>query len=200
MTDSIYKEFENSFYNPDDNDKKPGDNDNWKSIQKGFKLVETAANEIVENITEEITRVADSVYDLNVKVDAAPPIFQQIGGGSFNSGTFAAHSTDYQEIASITNIDVLKSYLRTHMNEQIAAILFLVPGEAYNVNYDLDIAPVFTYSSGGGTYHNQLIMFSNIDNITGVAWRIINRTGSAYTISNVFGGASVMVGFVRLAY
>lgn len=31
-----YDEYKNDYYNPDDNDKKPGENENWKMIQKGF--------------------------------------------------------------------------------------------------------------------------------------------------------------------
>lgn len=33
---AYYDEFENKYYNPDDSGKKPGENDNWRSIQEGF--------------------------------------------------------------------------------------------------------------------------------------------------------------------
>ena len=62
MTESIYKEYENKYYNPDDNDKKPGDNDNWKSIQKGFHDIgatqlETSAGLTLGKGTEDETSV-----------------------------------------------------------------------------------------------------------------------------------------------
>lgn len=51
MTESIYKEFENKYYNPDDNDKRPGDNDNWKSIQEGFSKISTTQLETSKGLT-----------------------------------------------------------------------------------------------------------------------------------------------------
>ena len=51
MTDSIYKEYKNKYYNPDDNDKKPGENDNWKSIQEGFHRIGTTQLETSEGLT-----------------------------------------------------------------------------------------------------------------------------------------------------
>lgn len=51
MTESIYKEYENKYYNPNDNDKKPGDNDNWKSIQKGFHDIGSTQLETTEGLT-----------------------------------------------------------------------------------------------------------------------------------------------------
>ena len=62
MTESIYKEYENKYYNPNDNDKRPGDNDNWKSIQKGFhdigeKQLETSAGLTLGKGTKDETSV-----------------------------------------------------------------------------------------------------------------------------------------------
>lgn len=51
MTESIYKEYQNKYYNPNDNDKKPGDNDNWKSIQKGFHDISEKQLETSEGLT-----------------------------------------------------------------------------------------------------------------------------------------------------
>ena len=51
MTESIYTEYENKYYNPTDNDKKPGDNDNWKSLQKGFYLIGHTQVETTEGLT-----------------------------------------------------------------------------------------------------------------------------------------------------
>lgn len=42
---NYYDEYENQFYNPDDDDAKPGANLNWKKIQRGFKRVEGATAE-----------------------------------------------------------------------------------------------------------------------------------------------------------
>lgn len=51
MTDSIYKEYRNKYYNPNDNDKKPGDNDNWKSIQEGFHRIGSTQLETSAGLT-----------------------------------------------------------------------------------------------------------------------------------------------------
>lgn len=51
MTESIYKEYQNKYYNPNDNDKKPGDNDNWKSIQEGFYRIGSTQLETSEGLT-----------------------------------------------------------------------------------------------------------------------------------------------------
>lgn len=51
MTESIYKEYENKYYNPTDNDKRPGDNDNWKSIQEGFHRIGSTQLETSEGLT-----------------------------------------------------------------------------------------------------------------------------------------------------
>lgn len=51
MTESIYKEYQNKYYNPNDNDKKPGDNDNWKSIQEGFHRIGSTQLETSAGLT-----------------------------------------------------------------------------------------------------------------------------------------------------
>ena len=51
MTNSIYNEYLNKYYNPNDDNKKPGDNDNWKSIQKGFHLIGSTQLETTEGLT-----------------------------------------------------------------------------------------------------------------------------------------------------
>lgn len=51
MTESIYNQYSNKYYNPNDNDKKPGDNDNWKSLQKGFYQISHSQVETTEGLT-----------------------------------------------------------------------------------------------------------------------------------------------------
>ena len=51
MTESIYSQYSNKYYNPTDNDKKPGDNDNWKSLQKGFYQIGHTQVETTEGLT-----------------------------------------------------------------------------------------------------------------------------------------------------
>ena len=36
-----YYEFNNKYYNPDSYAKKPGENENWKMLQRGFKKIES---------------------------------------------------------------------------------------------------------------------------------------------------------------
>lgn len=48
---AYYDEFENKYYNPDDNDKKPGQNENWKMIQKGFSKISSTQLETTEGLT-----------------------------------------------------------------------------------------------------------------------------------------------------
>lgn len=51
MTESIYTKYLNKYYNPNDDNKKPGDNDNWKSIQKGFHSIGSTQLETSEGLT-----------------------------------------------------------------------------------------------------------------------------------------------------
>lgn len=41
---NYYDEYRNSYYNPDDVEEQPGDNQNWKLIQKGFKNLQKEIN------------------------------------------------------------------------------------------------------------------------------------------------------------
>lgn len=63
-----YDEYRNSFYNPDDStgaSDKPGDNANWKAIQKGFYLMSNVAETAAELIDELRGKMAIPLFDAN---------------------------------------------------------------------------------------------------------------------------------------
>lgn len=49
---NYYNQYRNSLYNPDEDDRKPGLNDNWKQIQKGFYQVEAQQEAQDSRMTE----------------------------------------------------------------------------------------------------------------------------------------------------
>lgn len=77
---AYYDEYDNDLYNPDDghDSKLPGDNANWKAIQKGFKAVEDDITDLddrlivtesnVENLTERVEVLEGDVNDLTSTV------------------------------------------------------------------------------------------------------------------------------------
>ena len=51
MTENLYTQYANKYYNPNDDGKKPGDNENWESIQKGFYKIGTSQLETTGGLT-----------------------------------------------------------------------------------------------------------------------------------------------------
>lgn len=84
MTESIYKEYQNKYYNPNDNDKKPGDNDNWKSIQEGFYRIGSTQLETSEGLTvgvggdNEETLSADELKHIKTALENIPEDYQDL--------------------------------------------------------------------------------------------------------------------------
>lgn len=88
MTESIYKEYENKYYNPNDNDKRPGDNDNWKSIQKGFHDIGSTQLETSEGLTlGKGTEDETSVTAAELKEIKNPTQLETSGGLTLGKGT-----------------------------------------------------------------------------------------------------------------
>lgn len=57
-----YEEYRNDFYNPDDStgaSDKPGDNANWKAIQKGFYEMQSAAAPVIE-VVQSIIEIGEN--------------------------------------------------------------------------------------------------------------------------------------------
>lgn len=111
MTESIYKEYENKYYNPNDNDKRPGDNDNWKSIQKGFHRVgstqlETSAGLTLGKGTEDETSVTAGELE-EIK---NPTQLETSGGLTLGKGTVDEVSVTAAELSNaIESTDIARS-------------------------------------------------------------------------------------------
>lgn len=126
MTESIYKEFENKYYNPDDNDKRPGDNDNWKSIQKGFHDIGTTQLETSAGLTigkgteDEVSLSAQEL--LNIK----------------NSGVFKIR--DAQFIFSSADVSAIpgvsgKCQVARGTKKLVISDNTLTPNDVYRITY-----------------------------------------------------------------
>lgn len=109
MTESIYKEYENKYYNPNDNDKRPGDNDNWKSIQKGFhdiseKQLETSAGLTLGKGTEDETSVtATELEEIKNPTQLETSGGLTLGKGTENETTVTA--AELEQMKNAGNID-----------------------------------------------------------------------------------------------
>lgn len=115
MTESIYKEYQNKYYNPNDNDKRPGDNDNWKSIQEGFHRIgstqlETTAGLTLGKGTEDETSV--TAAELEAMKAGGIALEQLIAGGSLPAMTINA--------GGYTFVDITSHIISIHYNKFIA--------------------------------------------------------------------------------
>ena len=105
MTESIYKEYQNKYYNPNDNDKRPGDNDNWKSIQKGFHDIgatqlETSAGLTLGKGTEDETSVTASELAAMFKINPDWVIVTGISAFTINANSDYVYTTHNTQLAT----------------------------------------------------------------------------------------------------
>lgn len=177
MTESIYKEFENKYYNPDDNDKRPGDNDNWKSIQKGFHDIgttqlETSAGLTLGKGTKEETSV--TAAELMSVLSSVKPIIVKGFGLTFTGDAGYIYGNIVG--ASLTGLKPNTIY----------HILSIVPNYLYRDSNPL-LAISFASNTGEFTTDNNGGVDLSQNNIVSV---------SAYAksqVSNVSGGASIYI-------
>lgn len=102
MTESIYKEYQNKYYNPNDNDKKPGDNDNWKSIQEGFHRIGSTQLETTEGLTlGKGTEEETSVTAAELEEIKNPTQLETSGGLTLGKGTADEVSVTAAELEEI---------------------------------------------------------------------------------------------------
>ena len=104
MTESIYNQYFNKYYNPNDNDKRPGDNDNWKSIQKGFHDIsttqlETSAGLTLGKGTEDETNLSAG----ELKEIKNPSQLETSGGLTLGKGTEHETNLSAGELKEIKN-------------------------------------------------------------------------------------------------
>lgn len=112
MTESIYKEYQNKYYNPNDNDKRPGDNDNWESIQKGFHRIgstqlETSAGLTLGKGTEDET----SVTAAELKEIKNPTQLETSGGLTLGKSTADEVSVTAAELATLKSGGIADFFL-----------------------------------------------------------------------------------------
>lgn len=159
MTESIYKEFENKYYNPDDNDKRPGDNDNWKSIQEGFSKISTTQLETTEGLTlgkgtEDETSVTAAEL-AQLKGGKIADFFVIGTTGSEISETIAANTTT--EKVLFTNSE----FKRAIPSNASGIYTIGVIGSVDNHNNYLQIPPVRVYTKLNNIPSNNNIPITN---------------------------------------
>ena len=99
---AYYDEFENKYYNPDDNDKKPGQNENWKMIQKGFSKIGSTQLETTEGLTlGKGTDDEESLTASELKEIKNPSQLETTGGLTLGKGTAAEESLTAGELQTI---------------------------------------------------------------------------------------------------
>lgn len=118
MTESMYKEFENKYYNPDDKGKKPGDNENWQSIQEGFYKIGTTDLETSGSLTlgkgteDEETLTAAELKEMKEGGGGySIPIFTYSGESSGTSLILNLDSVIYTKSNNIDNYLTAKGHL-----------------------------------------------------------------------------------------
>jgi hypothetical protein len=191
MTENIYKEYQNKYYNPNDNDKKPGDNDNWKSIQKGFhdiseKQLETSAGLTLGKGTEDETNVTARELKAMKRAEGQPIVV-----GGFDIAWPFQTINPYAAVSFEYTFNDLTKIIQWMKDSGAIQFYLIAPAVRTAVNANtakLDYVPVFTLGESHSYYLNR----SQIDTLTGFAINVINRTGE--TVSEGYStGSSVYV-------
>ncbi len=88
MTENLYTQYANKYYNPNDDGKKPGDNENWESIQKGFSRIGSTQLETSEGLTlGKGTEDETSVTAAELEEIKNPTELETSGGLTLGKGT-----------------------------------------------------------------------------------------------------------------
>lgn len=185
MTESIYKEFENKYYNPNDNDKKPGDNDNWKSIQEGFHRIgstqlETSAGLTLGKGTED--EVSLTPAELEAMKAGGIGEEQLIAGGSLPTMTIAAGGYTFVDITSLINSAYYNKFLAEMGNDRSGLLKLYLTGMVPAL-----VSCIFDVSTANNTLSQNF--YSN--GFTGLYIRVINPSSDPITVSGSPGGFAV---------
>lgn len=112
MTENLYTQYANKYYNPNDDGKKPGDNENWESIQKGFHRIgstqlETSAGLTLGKGTEDET----SVTAAELKEIKNPTQLETSGGLTLGKSTADEVSVTAAELATLKSGGIADFFL-----------------------------------------------------------------------------------------
>lgn len=105
-----YDEFENKYYNPDDNAKKPGDNENWKMIQKGFSKISSTQLETSEGLT--LGKGTDDEESLTAEEMTAVKNGNFTGQITTTAGLTLGKGTENEVSLSAAELTALKALLQ----------------------------------------------------------------------------------------
>ncbi len=104
MTENLYTQYANKYYNPNDDGKKPGDNENWESIQKGFSRIGSTQLETSEGLTlGKGTEDETSVTAAELEEIKNPTELETSGGLTLGKGTADEVSVTAAELTAMKN-------------------------------------------------------------------------------------------------
>lgn len=107
---AYYDEFENKYYNPDDDAKKPGQNENWKMIQKGFSKISSTQLETSEGLTlGKGTDDEESLTASELEEIKNPSQLETSGGLTLGKGTADEESLTASELEELKNPSQLET-------------------------------------------------------------------------------------------
>ena len=106
MTENLYTQYENKYYNPNDDGKEPGDNENWESIQKGFSRITSTQLETSEGLTlGKGTEDETSVTAAELEELKNPTQLETSGGLTLGKGTEDETSVTAAELEELKNAE-----------------------------------------------------------------------------------------------
>lgn len=191
MTESIYKEYENKYYNPNDNDKKPGDNDNWKSIQKGFHDISTTQLETSAGLTlgkgteDETSVTAAELAQMKQGGSVSRFIPEiQMHTNAITPGAHAEYAVLTEKVTEIKEVltELFNDGYRTFRFELVITsgygdITKIFPG---NFSILIDYFPA-------GVNYAKLDTLSDIDKISSASFGLYNAKSTDVTVNSVYG-------------
>ena len=192
MTESIYKEYENKYYNPNDNDKRPGDNDNWKSIQKGFHDIgttqlETSAGLTLGKGTEDETSV--TAAELAAMKQGGIAEEQVIAASvSFSATTIPAHGYTFIDITANIITEKYNKFIAEMGDYRTGLLKLYLTGTVNTL-----AACIFDVS----TVNNALSQHFYSTGFSGLYVRIVNPTNDTITSTGSSGGFVVSAVYLK---
>lgn len=199
---AYYDEFENQYYNPDDNAKKPGDNENWKMIQKGFSKISSTQLETSEGLTlGKGTDYEESLTAAELKgiKSAIVPKFNIIRSSNFPEGTFTSKTlVTIPLYVSESDLLSIKHFISANLKQESYSTCFLTMSDYKSggnplYTWNIDVIPLFKM----GNITSNVILPNQVITLTDLALGFYNKTDSDITISGMWAGAAIIANFTK---
>lgn len=211
---AYYDEFENKYYNPDDNDKKPGQNENWKMIQKGFSKISSTQLETSEGLTlgkgtdDEESLTASELEEIKKPAQLETSGALTLGKGTADEETLTAEelkgiksgSTPKYNIISVNNLPTgtfpSKTLTIAPLNiseNQLSAIKKFISDNLTDKTYSTCFLSLPDYKTGGNTSYTwdiEVVPLFKMGNLTKNAIsknQVVTLTDLAFGLYNTTG-------------